>query len=102
MSFRLVANQINKILNTFFLFFCKGCLNGGAQVRPTDGISVKDLSMQLEELYKTLPKSNPDNPDVQNIYNTFFDGSQSDKTSSLLHTKYHAVEKMNTALNIKW
>lgn len=36
------------------------------------------------------------------IYKEFLNGSHSDKAKALLHTTYHAVEKMNTALNIKW
>ncbi|XP_004533876.1 probable cytosolic Fe-S cluster assembly factor GJ13047 [Ceratitis capitata] len=79
-----------------------GCINGGAQVRPSTNVSVHELNQQLEELYKQLPKSIPENEDTKQIYNKFFDGSHSDKAKMLLHTSYHAVEKMNTALNIKW
>ncbi|XP_017474858.1 PREDICTED: probable cytosolic Fe-S cluster assembly factor GJ13047 [Rhagoletis zephyria] len=79
-----------------------GCINGGAQVRPPVGISVHEMNQQLEELYKQLPKSIPENEDTKLIYNKFFDGAHSDKAKMLLHTGYHAVEKMNTALNIKW
>jgi len=39
---------------------------------------------------------------VQELYDTWLGGSHSDKCSAMLHTKYHAVEKMTTALNIKW
>lgn len=79
-----------------------GCLNGGAQNRPQEGVTNRDLITRLEDLYRMLPKSTPDNSDVDSIYNNFLDGSHSDKTVALLHTEYHAVEKMNTALNIKW
>ncbi|XP_055902229.1 probable cytosolic Fe-S cluster assembly factor GK14772 [Eupeodes corollae] len=79
-----------------------GCLNGGAQVRPPLGTPVRELTLQLEELYKQLPKSVPDNSETRGIYSSFFDGQHTDKAKMLLHTTYHAVEKMNTALNIKW
>ncbi|XP_017858537.1 PREDICTED: probable cytosolic Fe-S cluster assembly factor GI11683 [Drosophila arizonae] len=79
-----------------------GCINGGAQVRPTTGQHVRELTQQLEELYKQLPRSNPDNAHTKHIYTDFLDGTQTDKSQSLLHTSYHAVEKLNTALNIKW
>lgn len=79
-----------------------GCLNGGAQVRPPNGTQVRELTSQLEELYKQLPKSIPDNAETRAIYAKFFDGQHTDKAKMLLHTSYHAVEKMNTALNIKW
>lgn len=79
-----------------------GCLNGGAQIRPGGGDSVREMNAQLIEFYQKLPKSSVDNNDVKTIYNQFLDGIDSDKARSLLHTQYHAVEKMNTALNIKW
>ncbi|KAM7351174.1 putative cytosolic Fe-S cluster assembly factor GI11683 [Cochliomyia hominivorax] len=79
-----------------------GCINGGAQIRPQNGQHVRDLTMQLEQLYRQLPQSNPNNLSTKGIYNNFLDGQHSDKAKMLLHTKYHAVEKINTALNIKW
>lgn len=79
-----------------------GCLNGGAQIRPTNNQQQKELTRELEELYRSLPKSQPDNDDVKVIYEEFLAGIDSDKAQKLLHTNYHAVEKMSTALNIKW
>ncbi|XP_075149393.1 putative cytosolic Fe-S cluster assembly factor GI11683 [Haematobia irritans] len=79
-----------------------GCINGGAQIRPQTGQHVRDLTIQLEKLYRELPQSQPDNATTKMIYNSFFDGAHTDKAKALLHTNYHAVEKMNTALNIKW
>lgn len=79
-----------------------GCLNGGAQIRPDAGQTSREHITHLETLYGTLPKSCPDNADVKHIYKHYLDGMHSDKAKSLLHTSYHAVEKMNTALNIKW
>lgn len=79
-----------------------GCLNGGAQIRPQGGETVRELTHHLEEMYKALPKSQPDNDNVTAIYEDFLESSNSDKIKEHLHTTYHAVEKMNTALNIKW
>lgn len=79
-----------------------GCINGGAQVRPTTGQHVRELTQQLEELYKKLPRSDPDNSDTKQIYADFLNGADAEKCVELLHTSYHAVEKLNTALNIKW
>lgn len=80
-----------------------GCLNGGAQVRPTDGITLKELTHKLEDSYKELPIKKPaDNNLVNVLYDEWLEGNDSDKSNALLHTQYHAVEKMNTALNIKW
>lgn len=79
-----------------------GCLNGGAQIRPGSGDSVREMTAQLMDFYEKLPQSTVQNSDTDQIYNQFLDGIDSDKADSLLHTTYHAVEKMNTALNIKW
>lgn len=74
-----------------------GCINGGAQVRPTAGQHVRELTQQLEQLYKQLPRSNPEEDETKYIYEDLVYNAQ-----SLLHAEYHAVEKLNTALNIKW
>ena len=59
--------------------------------------------MKLETLYQSLQKHMPEeNHIVQELYDTWLGGSHSDKCPAMLHTKYHAVEKMTTALNIKW
>lgn len=79
-----------------------GCLNGGAQIRPESNQQLRELTVELETLYQSLPKAQPDNDDVKTIYNEFLGGTGSEKVNQLLHTSYHAVEKMSTALNIKW
>nr|XP_022918368.1 probable cytosolic Fe-S cluster assembly factor CPIJ010948 [Onthophagus taurus] len=80
-----------------------GCLNGGAQIRPSNGKSSKELIVELEQLYLSLPCQNPEeNEEVKRLYQVWLDGNESDKSKALLHTEYHAVEKMSTALNIKW
>ena len=79
-----------------------GCLNGGAQIRPEKNQQQRELTAELELIYRSLPKAEPDNEDVKKVYEEFFDGAASDKVQQLLHTSYHAVEKMTTALNIKW
>ncbi|KAJ8917866.1 hypothetical protein NQ315_010779 [Exocentrus adspersus] len=80
-----------------------GCLNGGAQVRPKDGTSVKELASKLEELYNSLPVAIPEqNELVKKLYDSWLGGQESDKSSAVLHTQYHAVEKIANAFNIKW
>ncbi|GAB0096497.1 Probable cytosolic Fe-S cluster assembly factor GE22682 [Sergentomyia squamirostris] len=109
-GFRNIQNLVQKlkrgksIYHYVEIMACpSGCLNGGAQVRPEQGVSTRELCENLEKLYGELPQSNPDDFDAQKkMYSTFFGGYQSDRASAQLHTKYHAVEKMNTALNIKW
>ncbi|XP_028138259.1 probable cytosolic Fe-S cluster assembly factor AGAP009023 [Diabrotica virgifera virgifera] len=80
-----------------------GCLNGGAQVRPKEGRSVKDLLLEIEKLYDSLPTHLPEsNKVVKELYDSWLQGEDSDKCSLILHTQYHAVEKSTNALNIKW
>ncbi|KAJ8960017.1 hypothetical protein NQ318_009453 [Aromia moschata] len=80
-----------------------GCLNGGAQVRPGDGITIKELTTRLENLYESLPCTSPEeNKVVKELYDSWLGGQESDKCNAILHTQYHAVEKAPNALNIKW
>ncbi|KAL0272081.1 UNVERIFIED_CONTAM: hypothetical protein PYX00_005190 [Menopon gallinae] len=80
-----------------------GCLNGGAQTKPNDGAPAREIVSQLECLYKNIPVSFPEqNNVVRKLYEEWLDGRGSDKCSSLLHTNYRPVEKLTTALNIKW
>lgn len=54
-------------------------------------------------MYANLMTKLPeDNNVVKELYETWLSGIDSDKCVSKLHTQYHAVEKINTALNIKW
>ncbi|KAI8435348.1 hypothetical protein MSG28_003673 [Choristoneura fumiferana] len=80
-----------------------GCLNGGAQVRAAAGESARDLLAHLEAAYAQLPVSIPeDNQLVRRLYSEWLHGRDSDKAKAMLHTTYHAVEKSDVALNIKW
>ncbi|XP_012257068.1 probable cytosolic Fe-S cluster assembly factor GJ13047 isoform X2 [Athalia rosae] len=80
-----------------------GCLNGGAQMRPQDGSQPRELAAKLDTIYQNLPQSEPEkNLVISNLYNTWLEGEHSDKSVAFLHTQYHEIEKMNTALAIKW
>ncbi|XP_069503382.1 cytosolic iron-sulfur assembly component 3 isoform X2 [Ambystoma mexicanum] len=75
-----------------------GCLNGGGQIR-AEGASSKDLVQRVEQLYQSVRTETPDtNSSVMEIYKQWLNG----KTEQVLHTQYHAVEKMNTGFSIKW
>ncbi|XP_063821474.1 probable cytosolic Fe-S cluster assembly factor GL21135 [Ostrinia nubilalis] len=77
-----------------------GCLNGGAQSRPVSGESGRALVQQLEALYAALPRAT--DRAARRLYAEWLDGRDSDKAKAVLHTAYHAVEKADIALNIKW
>lgn len=74
-----------------------GCLNGGAQTRPDPGtVTAREHLQQVETLYAALPQADPETGDAPALRAGLAD------VSATLQTSYRAVEKMNTALNIKW
>uniref|UniRef100_A0A182JV56 Iron hydrogenase small subunit domain-containing protein n=1 Tax=Anopheles christyi TaxID=43041 RepID=A0A182JV56_9DIPT len=109
-GFRNIQNMVQKLkrgkstYNYVEIMACpSGCLNGGAQIRPEEGKNARELTAELESMYRSLPQSNPENESVQTMYATFFDSDGDLNTrQSLLHTSYHQIEKVNSALNIKW
>jgi hypothetical protein len=80
-----------------------GCLNGGAQSRPEEGVSPKDWVAQLEDKYRAVGKQWPkDNPQVPILSEEWLGGLDSDKATHVLYTDYKEVEKMANSLAIKW
>ncbi|NXI59227.1 NARFL factor, partial [Chloroceryle aenea] len=79
-----------------------GCLNGGGQIKPA-GESSKDQLQQVERLYESLQKEIPERKQaVDELYERWLGGAESEKAVRALHTQYHAVEKTSTGFNIKW
>ncbi|NXN75027.1 NARFL factor, partial [Himantopus himantopus] len=79
-----------------------GCLNGGGQIK-LDGESSKDQLQQVERLYESLKTEIPEkNRTVNELYEQWLGGAESEKAAKALHTEYHAVEKTSTGFNIKW
>ncbi|KAJ7383620.1 hypothetical protein OS493_026806 [Desmophyllum pertusum] len=109
-GFRNIQNLVQKIkrgkspYHFVEVMACpSGCLNGGGQIRPGDEETPKELISRLDELYNSLRSRKPgENPVVEKLYKEWLDGDSSEKVNEMLHTKYHEVEKLNTALNIKW
>ncbi|XP_026329563.1 probable cytosolic Fe-S cluster assembly factor GK14772 isoform X2 [Hyposmocoma kahamanoa] len=109
-GFRNIQNLVQKLKRGKSLYHyvevmaCpSGCLNGGAQIRPVSGESSRELVQQLEQLYAELPQAIPtENKLANKLYADWLDGKDSDKAHAVLHTGYHAVEKTDIALNIKW
>ncbi|CAN8002952.1 unnamed protein product [Ixodes hexagonus] len=82
------------------------CLNGGAQLRPQDGDS-KSLLKRVEEAYHSLqPRAPSMNDQVLEAYRDWLRVEGPDDViggnRQPIRTSYHAVEKMTTALNIRW
>ena len=109
-GFRNIQNLVQKMkrkrcnYNFVEVMACpSGCLNGGAQCRPEDSVNPKELVMQLDEKYKSLPKEWPkENGHLETISNEWLVGQNSDKAEHMLHTTYHEVEKLTNSLAIKW
>ncbi|XP_040446968.1 cytosolic iron-sulfur assembly component 3 isoform X3 [Falco naumanni] len=79
-----------------------GCLNGGGQIK-LDGESNKDQLQQVERLYESLKTEIPEkNQTVNELYEQWLGGTDSEKAAKALHTEYHTVEKTSTGFNIKW
>ncbi|NXX54698.1 NARFL factor, partial [Scopus umbretta] len=79
-----------------------GCLNGGGQIK-ADGESSKDQLQQVERLYESLKTEIPEeNQAVNELYEQWLGGAESEKAAKALHTEYHAVEKTSIGFNIKW
>jgi len=79
-----------------------GCLNGGGQLHPTDGEDSKQWLAKVEEIYSSVACKDLQYDVLDRLYTDWLEGKDSDKARHSLHTQYHAVEKMSTALNIKW
>jgi len=75
-----------------------GCLNGGAQLRPEEEVQSKELLKLLEETYQNLPSQHPD---IAGVLKDWLNENL-DRKQEMLYTEYHEVEKMTSALTIKW
>ncbi|XP_061849667.1 cytosolic iron-sulfur assembly component 3 isoform X3 [Colius striatus] len=79
-----------------------GCLNGGGQIKLASD-SNKEQLQQVERLYESLKSEIPEeNRPVRELYEQWLGGAGSERAAGALHTSYHAVEKANSAFNIKW
>jgi iron only hydrogenase large subunit-like protein len=84
-----------------------GCLNGGGQIKDSDGNAQSISKATLESVeasYNSSKHRSPDdNPYMASLYQDWLGkGTEPDKVKLLLHTQYHAVPKMSHSLNIKW
>lgn len=109
-GFRNIQNIVQKIkrgkLTYDFveIMACpSGCVNGGGQIRPTEGQTNAELMLRVKESYDSVPSVQPDMWDgVKDVYEDWLGGVDTDKARAMLHTQYHGVEKAASALNIQW
>lgn len=80
-----------------------GCLNGGGQLKPSEGQNPKELLHKVEELYKAeRPLLPEDDSRVADLYQSWLHSVGEERAKELLHTQYHTVEKMTNGLTMKW
>lgn len=72
-------------------------------MKPVAGQNPKELLQKVEELYKSeCPLSPEDDTHVAQLYQSWLHSVGEERGKELLHTKYHAVEKMTNGLTMKW
>lgn len=80
-----------------------GCVNGGGQIRPEGEVTPKERLAEVTQLYNSVKTVSPwTGKEVEDLYDKWLGGGNSEKCRTMLHTQYHEVEKMSNALNIKW
>ncbi|XP_077412628.1 cytosolic Fe-S cluster assembly factor narfl [Vanacampus margaritifer] len=80
-----------------------GCLNGGGQLKPSPGENPKEFLQKVEALYKAEEAQAPeDEGRVAELYQSWLGSVGEEHAKELLHTSYHAVEKMTNGLMMKW
>lgn len=83
-----------------------GCLNGGGQIRPKSTLLASELLSNVTKCFEQLHLRDPmANPAVKLVYDKYLDGMPFSKLArEVLHTRYHAVPKLEqlNPLGIKW
>jgi iron only hydrogenase large subunit-like protein len=83
-----------------------GCLNGGGQIKPASSLKANELLSDVTRRFQELQQRSPmENPACHYIYEKYLENKPfSTSARQLLHTKYHAVPKLEKSnpLGIKW
>jgi iron only hydrogenase large subunit-like protein len=108
-GFRNIQNIVKKFTSPIHyieVMACpSGCLNGGGQIKPKDGVRPKDLLDQVERIHSSIQvKFDLFDVQVKTLYEEWIKGGiNSKEAKTLLHTQYHEREKMQSSgLTIKW
>lgn len=71
-------------------------------MRSFDDENAKELLEKVKNTYNAVATREPwKNPIVEELYEKWLGGHDSETVKKLLHTKYHEVEKLQTTLT-KW
>lgn len=80
-----------------------GCLNGGGQIRAASTQEAKELLSKVQNVYESVPKQMPQqNTFALQLYEQWLGGEDSEHAQTMLHTRYHEIEKMSSSLAVKW
>lgn len=110
-GFRNIQNLVQKLKRSKCLYdyvevmACpSGCLNGGAQLRPSSNSEAKFHLAKVEALHSTIPKRQAVvlSQVVDQLYQNWLSGYTDDEKREKLRTNYHAVVKSTNALTVKW
>ena len=81
------------------------CLNGGGQIRARENETSKDVLAKVETLYGSLgSESEKGKLEVAlgEVYDVWLGGEDSETARTLLHTRYHAIERTVNPFTVKW
>ena len=72
-------------------------------MKPLPGQNPKELLQKVEDLYKEERTLSPEEDTrVAELYQSWLHSVGEERAKELLHTHYHAVEKMINGLTMKW
>ncbi|GLJ22068.1 hypothetical protein SUGI_0413640 [Cryptomeria japonica] len=81
-----------------------GCLNGGGQIKPKKGQSMKDLIQSLERSYlQEILVADPfENTLVKGLYDEWLGQPGSETAEKFMHTEYHYRERSLNSELVNW
>ena len=72
-------------------------------MKPPANQNSKELIQEVERLYQAeRPMAPEEDERVARLYGAWLGSVGQEKARALLHTRYHAVEKMTNGLTAKW
>lgn len=109
-GFRNIQNMVLKLRKGKFHYHfvevlaCPGgCLNGKGQAQTADGKPERAMLQEMEALYTRVPVQSPqDNPHIPELYTTWLEGAESQKSREMLHTKFVPTAQNTARVDMKW
>lgn len=68
-----------------------------------DGKPERAVLQEMEALYTRVPVQSPqENPHIQELYATWLEGAESQKSREMLHTKFVPTAQNTARVDMKW